>query len=197
MNDSIKDDQDIIEGFLQGSRKDYQTVSQWVLRVVKLGSWGLERYWDDVTQDVLLKLYVSLKESKFEFRSSLKTYVYRIAKFTCIDYLRRYSSKEKKEVELLQIGVFDPPQDRQEQNQADTFWRIHGLISQECRELWEMIFWQNLPYAEIAKKLDISEGTVKSRFFRCKERAIQLKKKLAKEGNLNTPHTTIGNGGEA
>lgn len=150
-----------------------------------------------MAQDVLLKVYVSLKESKFQFKSSLKTYVYRIAKFTCIDYLRRYSSKEKKEVELLQIGALDPQEDQQEQNQADTFWRIHRLISQECRELWEMIFWQNLPYTQIAKKLDISEGTVKSRFFRCKEKAIQLKKKLAKEGNLNTRDTTIGNGGEA
>ena len=183
MNTSHKEDRLLVEGFLAGRKHEYETILRWISQVVKLNSWGLNKYFDDITQDVLLKLYGNLKENRFEFAASLKTYVSRIAKFTCIDYLRRYSSKEQKEVELAEIRSDDNPEKETEKREERTiFWRIYRLMSSECRELWRMIFYEDLSYSQIAQRLDIKEGTVKSRFARCKEKAIALRKKLTEKG---------------
>ena len=182
MNTSHKEDQRLVESFLAGRKHEYQTIRKWVCQVVKLNSWGLNKYYDDITQDVLLKLHNNLKEKKFEFAASLKTYVYRIAKYTCIDYLRKHSSKEQKETELVEIRSSDDPEEEmQKKEERRILWRIYRLMPVECRELWKMIFYENLSYLQIAQKLDIKEGTVKSRFARCKEKAIALRKKLTEK----------------
>lgn len=183
MNSSYREDQELVEGFLAGRKSDCQIISKWVSRVVKLSSWGLNRYSDDISQDVLLKLYNNLKENKFKFASSLKTYVYRITKFTCIDYLRKYSSKEQKETELVEIHIdCDPEEEIQREQERKMLWRVYRVMSVECRELWKMVFWENLTYGQIAQKLGIKEGTIKSRFARCKEKAVWFRKKLTEEG---------------
>ena len=183
MNAYPKEDMKLVDGFLAGRKQEFQIISQWVCQVVKLNSWGLNRYSEDITQDVMLKLYNNLNENKFEFASSLKTYVYRIAKFTCIDYLRKYLSKEQKEVELIEIqSDCDPETDLEEKQEKKILWRIYRLMSSECRELWKMIFWDDLSYLQIAQRLKLQEGTVKSRFSRCKEKAVELRKKLTEKG---------------
>lgn len=189
MNASHKEDQRTIEGFLARREDECQTIGKWVSRVVKLNSWGLNEYVDDITQDILLKLYNNLRESKFQFAASLKTYVYRIAKFTCIEYLRKHSSKKRKEIQLHDFGFNrteaqgngNPEQEMEKFQERKLFWRIYRLMSSECRELWKMVFWENLSYKQIAQKMSIKEGTVKSRFARCKEKAIGLRKKLTEK----------------
>jgi len=181
LDTSQKQDRKIIQGFLAGRKEDYQTITRWISGVVRLGSWGLGRYSDDIIQDALLKLYINLKENRFQFRSGLKTYVYQISKFTCIDYLRKHSSKEQKEVRLVENRTIDPREDEKRKEQEEFFWRIYNLTSEECRHLWQMIFWENLSYSQIAQKLNLKGGTIKSRFARCKEKAIWLRKKLTEK----------------
>jgi RNA polymerase sigma-70 factor (ECF subfamily) len=175
----------MIAGFLAGRKREYQTISSWISRVVKLNSWGLEEYSDDITQDVLLRLYGNLEEKKFRFASDLKTYVCRIAKFTCVEYLRKQSSRRKRESPLTEIPSNDNPErDLVRKEEGKTLWRIYRLMSAECRQLWRMVFWESLSYLQIAERLGIKEGTVKSRFARCKGKAIRLRRKLTKKGQL-------------
>jgi len=91
----LKDDKKRIEGYLNGNQSAYFEISGWIETVVKNGYWGLNNQWADIIQDVRTKLYVNLKLNKFHFSSSLKTYVFRIAKYTCIDYLRKKYRDEK------------------------------------------------------------------------------------------------------
>ena len=193
LNTYPEEDIKLIEGFVAGRKQEYQIINQWVCRVVKLSSWGLNQYADDITQDILIKLYNNLKDAKFEFTSSLKTYVYRITKFTCIDYLRKHSSKEQKEIQLIEIpSNCDPEQEMEKNQERKMLWRIYRLMSVNCRELWKMVFWEDLSYGQIAQRLSIEEGTVKSRFARCKGKAIELRNKLTeKNGNIFDLHTTI------
>jgi RNA polymerase sigma-70 factor (ECF subfamily) len=182
---SYKEDRGLVEGFLTGEKKDYQTIRKWICQVINLKSWGLKEYAEDIMQDVLLKLYNCLKENKFEYSSSLKTYVYQITKFTCIDYLRRYLSRKQREVELAEIASTDNlEEDIEEKEKRKIFWRIYRLISQECRDLWKMVFWESFSYAQVAQRLNIPEGTVKSRFSRCKKKAVQVRKSLTEKENL-------------
>ena len=152
---------------------------------MKLNSWGLQEYCDDITQDVLLKVYDNLQENRFEFSASLKTYVYRIAKFTCIEYIRRHSTRRRRETQLTEMpGNDNPERDMLNKDERKMLWRIYRLMSAECRRLWRMIFWENLSYSQIAERVGIKEGTVKSRFARCKQKAIWLRKKLTEKDRL-------------
>ena len=172
----------MIAGFLAGRKREYRTISSWISKVVKLNSWGLEEYSDDITQDVLLKLYGNLQENRFEFAASLKTYVYRIAKFTCIEYLRKHSSRRKRESQLTEMpGNDNPERDMMNKEERKTLWRVYRLMSAECRQLWKMIFWENLSYSQVAERVGIKEGTVKSRFARCKQKATWITKKLTEK----------------
>jgi RNA polymerase sigma-70 factor (ECF subfamily) len=47
-------------------------------------------------------------------------------------------------------------------------------LPDECRELFELIFVSELSYQDIAQKLGIAPGTVKSRAFRCRESLSRL-----------------------
>jgi RNA polymerase sigma-70 factor (ECF subfamily) len=182
LESSLKEDQRTIERFLAGKEAECRNISKWISQVVNLHSWGLNEYRDDILQEVLIKLYYNLRESRFQFASSLKTYVYRITKFTCIEYLRRRSSKEKKEVRLTEIqSDIDPEKEMEEKQERLVLWRVYRLMSEECRQLWKMIFWEDLSYRQIAQKLAIRDGTVKSRFARCKEKAVGLRKKLTEK----------------
>src|SRR5690348_14098590 len=83
-------DKRLIEAFLQGEGAGHDTVRGWVAMAVRCGRLGraLQADWDDIVQDVLLKIFNNLRENLFTGQSSLKTYVYRIAQNTCIDYWR-------------------------------------------------------------------------------------------------------------
>lgn len=47
---------------------------------------------EDISQEVFLKFYKNI--SKYRCESSLKTYLFHIARSTCIDFLRRKKLKE-------------------------------------------------------------------------------------------------------
>lgn len=184
MSTPQNDHRRIIDGFVAGRKKEYETVRNWVSKVVKLNSWGLKEYSDDITQDVLLRLFDSFKENRFRFTASLKTYVCRVTKFTCIEYLRKHCSRSRKEIPLFDvISDDDPEKELRRKKERITLWRVYRLMSARCRELWKLVFWENLPYSQIAHRLGVKEGTVKSRFARCKDKAIWLRKKITeKEG---------------
>ena len=74
---------------------------------------------EEITQDVLIQLYTSLH--KFQEKSTLKTWIYRITINKCLDFIKHKNSQKRffifgkkspNEVELLNISNFEltPPQ---------------------------------------------------------------------------------------
>lgn len=56
--------------------------------------------------------------------------------------------------------------------------RILSIVGSECKDLWKMIFNDEMSYKEIAKTLGTTEGAVKTRVLRCKQKAVALGKKM-------------------
>jgi len=56
---------------------------------------------------------------------------------------------------------------------------IFNLVPRKCREIFHLIFVQELTYAESAEKLAISEGNLRVRLSRCRDRAIELDRKTS------------------
>jgi len=188
---SREDDARLKAGFLRGEKKAYATIDKWITTVVRNNRWDLGRDVLDIAQDVRLTIFENLQNDKFQFKSSLKTYVWRIAKYTCIDHLRcrkQLLSIDEKEIELVDAGK-DPSEELNEKEQKMLFMNLFQSLPQNCRDLWRMIWEEKLHYEKIAQRLKISEGTVKSRVARCKEKALELGRKIS--GNPDWIGSTV------
>jgi RNA polymerase sigma factor (sigma-70 family) len=169
----------LIEGYIKGEAREFFIITGWIEKVVSNFNWGLKDYNEDIIQDVRLKIYENLKENRFHSASMLKTYVYRVAKYTCIDFLRKSYNR-------LEINTTDFAENIEEEDASDRMIkeekeRIAQTILEEladmCRETLQLVFVEKLSYNEISAILNIAEGTVKSRVSRCIGKAVQLKEK--------------------
>ena len=141
---------------------------------------------EDLSQEVFIKVYTSIKD--FRGDSKLSSWMYRIAMNTCIDKTRR------KRLKLVEFDdkVAEKPEVKDDPQKAMESLAMQKQIDQALQKLpprQRMIFvmrhYNELLLKEIAEALQISEGTVKAQLFR----AIQkLQKELAflKRGKVNT-----------
>ena len=178
---------EIIQGYIKGNTREFFIVTNWIDQVVDNFSWVLKDFREDIVQEVRLKVFVNLKENKFRKASQLKTYVYRIAKYTCIDYLRKTYTHSESDLETEDIKDEDNALNRMIHVEKEKIINlILNEIAEMCREVLEMVFREKLSYNEISIIMNIAEGTVKSRVSRCIKKAIELKNKYWNEPKNNT-----------
>jgi len=174
----LSTDKKLIEGYLNGNQREFFEISDWINTVVKNEYWGLNNDWADIIQDIRIKLYINLKQKKFHHSASLKTYVCRIAKYTCIDYLRnKYRTKE---INAESIDIEDDNNNflsLVQKEQKQILRQILFELTEKCRKTLQLVFIEKLSYKKISSELNIAEGTVKSRVSRCIKKAIELRKK--------------------
>lgn len=127
---------------------------------------------DDVAQEVFIKAFQAF--DRFDGRSSLRTWLFRIAHNLCIDRMRK-SDRSVVETSLdcdADEGTWDIGDDRwqPEQMVLDDELIRHveaGLesMSEKLRTVLLLHDREDFAYDEIAQTLDLPLGTVKSRLF--------------------------------
>lgn len=115
---------------------------------------------DDVLQNTFIKVFRHLE--RFENRSELYTWMYRIASNEVLNHLR---SQKRSKVETLEVN---------DHREADTYVNTDGLadtleaIVRRLPERQQMVFrmryYDELPYKEIASLLNLTEGALKASF---------------------------------
>jgi RNA polymerase sigma-70 factor, ECF subfamily len=134
----------------------------------------------EVTQDVFIKIYHHLRE--FQFRSSLKTWVYRIAANTAFNAYKRLSRERRRTQEFETVAYTQAAEEetakelmKQEEQQAHKE-RLHALLSvlnpeqKMCIVLREI---EGLSYQEISRALKININTVRSRLKRARQALVE------------------------
>ncbi len=186
-NPDQKNQEKLIEGYIKGNAREFFLITHWIEQVVKNYQWGLENFNEDIVQDVRLKIYLNLKENKFQRNSKLKTYVYRISKYTCIDFLRKTYPSDKENFEQREIIDEDNALDSLINKEKE---RVLELVLNElasmCREILQMVFIEKLTYNAISSIFNIAEGTVKSRVSRCIKKAVEIKDKYWNDSKKST-----------
>lgn len=174
----------LIEEYTGGVARAHSQVDQWIRTIVDIRHWGLSHMRDDIIQEVHKRLFTNLSEGRFQARSSLKTYVAQITKYTCIEFLRQKIRGRSVDLGSVELRDTSPRPDEQLQSSEWVRQATEAIarLPESCRQLFDMIFAQQLSYQEIAQKLGIAEGTVKSRTSRCRE---NLSKQLQKK-NIRT-----------
>ncbi|HET9869260.1 MAG TPA: RNA polymerase sigma factor [bacterium] len=143
---------------------------------------------EDLAQEVFLAALKQLP--RFEFRSSLYHWLYRIAMYLCYERVRRRRRMVASEEEALETAALSGARDRQdkaeEENEkkrmTEILTRQKELLGEPCRGLLDLRDGQSLSYARIADVLRVPIGTVMSRLARCRESLKALFLKALREG---------------
>jgi len=126
---------------------------------------------EDLTQDIFLKLFKSLKT--FDRRANFSTWLISVSRNLCIDHyrsMRREHDVVTHDVDVVTLArpsVIDSPQAALEQRDRVALLRAAlDKLAPSLRTAVMLRDIQELSYQEIAEKLGVPEGTVKSRINR-------------------------------
>lgn len=129
---------------------------------------------EDIAAEVFAHLF--LKKEAFAFRSSLKTYLFAIAKNKAKKWLKKNSR-----INLYsESGENTSPEDIFFQDEKKKMlYRCLTRIKEEYRQILYLLYWEECSYNEIAKILKKSKKQIANLSFRGKQ---ALKKEMEREG---------------
>lgn len=114
---------------------------------------------EEITQDVFLKLWT--KVENYEPNTNFRAWLLRMTRNQAIDHLRR----ERKHIEGSVVWVMDDLGGPSNFPDDDARWIRNALhdLSDAQRDAIELAFLQGLTHEQIAERLEIPLGTIKSR----------------------------------
>jgi RNA polymerase sigma-70 factor (ECF subfamily) len=126
---------------------------------------------EDLTQDVFLKLFRSL--DTFDRRANFQTWLISVSRNLCIDHYRKVRkereaiSAEIDPAHLTPVANTKSPQaELEERDRVELLRRALDKLAPSLRSALMLRDIQELSYHEIAIRLNLPEGTVKSRINR-------------------------------
>ncbi len=145
---------------------------------------------EDIAQQVFVKVFYSLK--KFDMRSSLSTWIYRIALNESYDYLRKLKSRKlvyegdmvEQEGSFLDTTVrsADTTESVAEQSEnRDYLLKLLSAVSAEDRLLLVKKEVEGLTIEELSELTGLNDNTIKVRLFRARKKMVALAEKLKQD----------------
>ncbi len=133
---------------------------------------------EDLTQEIFLKIFRSLE--KFNQDADFSTWLSSVARNYCIDHYR--ASKREREVLVEDLVAFDlapassgnPHRLLEDRDRRSFLRKGLELLPEKLREAVVLRDLQGLSYQEMADRLSLPEGTVKSRINRGREELTRL-----------------------
>lgn len=159
------------DGFEELVRRYQRPITNYVYRMLNDYDSSL-----DVTQEVFIKVYNSLKKYSSEYKFS--TWLYRIAHNAAIDHMRRNTMIQQSLETENSDGTYqlqiESPNPTPEQDRELSEWRTEIEAVVKClpaayRDLILLRHSRDLSYDEIANVTELPLGTVKNRLFRARE----------------------------
>ncbi len=128
---------------------------------------------DDVVQETYLRAYRSLVGNKFRGESALSTWLYTIARN---ESLRMSSKLEREEKKIEKLKNTPQADETEDSGLIEKYFNLLKKIPEKYSDIL-FHYYNGFSEKEIAEKLQISKGTVKSR----NSRGKALLKKLSME----------------
>jgi RNA polymerase sigma-70 factor (ECF subfamily) len=141
---------------------------------------------EDLTQEIFLKVFRGLE--KFHRDADFGTWLSSVARNYCIDHYR--ASKREREVlvedllafELAPASSGNPYRQLEDSDRRSLVRRGLDLLPDKLREAVVLRDLQGLSYQEMAERLALPEGTVKSRINRGREELARLLRRARQPG---------------
>ena len=141
----------------------------------------------DAAQEVFVRIYKSI--ASFRGDSSLSTWIFRITRNVCSDFLRKrkgfVKSLDEEEDDEPKLEIPDeknaPHTDYEKKERVYVVREAISELDEHQRTVLTLFDLNGLSYEEIAEITHVPVGTVKSRLYRARE---ALRKKLEKNKEL-------------
>ena len=145
---------------------------------------------EDLAQEAFVRIWRGLEG--FNMDSKFSTWAYRLTTNVCIDYLRKekknnnvslFTEDDEGEEAELQIPDerYSPQRQMEQEELRQSVDRAMNSLDPQYRQILALRELGGLSYDEIARQLDLKEGTVKSRIARAREHMRRL---LTSDGNF-------------
>jgi RNA polymerase sigma-70 factor (ECF subfamily) len=166
------EDKEIIDSFLIGNKNAFNII---VLKYQKRVYWTVRRMVvdhddaDDITQEVFVKLYSSLKD--FRGESTLFTYLYKIAINYSLNHIKKNKNKMLRETPIdddftekySDNNTSDSSMESQSKNKIISEAIL--ILPEQQRAVFNMRFYDDMTYEEISSVLNKSVGGLKANYF--------------------------------
>lgn len=126
---------------------------------------------NDVLQNVLIKVHQNL--ASFRGESSLYTWLYRIARNESLNFIngRKRHATVDLDLPLLEIQAGHISLDSSDEEQLfDLFHQAIDQLPEKQALVFQLKYFENLKYSEIAEKLNMSEGGLKANFHHARQK---------------------------
>lgn len=161
----------------RGSGRDKELAWEEIIRRFRRRVFGIAykftgRYEEsqDLTQEIFLRVFKSL--DKFDASADFGTWLYSVSRNHCIDHYRS-GRREREHLVRHELSLedfaskrFDPHRDIEVQDKRKLLLQGLSNLPEKLREAVILRDIQELTYQEIVDKLELPEGTVKSRINR-------------------------------
>jgi RNA polymerase sigma-70 factor (ECF subfamily) len=124
---------------------------------------------EDLSQEVFIKAFENLH--KFEFKSSLKTWLYRIAMNTFLnskktaDISNKLTKSEDAELENYKNQANNPHEELEYNELFKGFENALHNLPERQREVFSLRYFEQMKYEEISDLLGVSVGGLKANYF--------------------------------
>jgi RNA polymerase sigma-70 factor (ECF subfamily) len=141
----------------------YKTYSAKIFRIC-LGYFNNSDLAKDITQETFITVWENLP--KFQNRSSIGTWIYRIATNKCLRQIQKEKSHPKSELPSNLIAI-EPSYEKEEK-----LTKLHQYISElpELEKIITTLSLEDVPQEKIAEIIGISHANVRVKFHRIKEK---------------------------
>lgn len=181
---SIHNDQRLVELVIEGDSRAFDTLfarHRDMIYAMLLKFTGNSDDVEDLMQEAFMKAY--LKIGSYNPKYDFGAWIYTIARNTFVDFnrLRKNNALNPQQNLSLEGGghsqistVTTPEEYIIHAQQRAQIERYIAMLPEDYRQLFELRFIDEYSYDEIAEKLDMKLGTVKTRIFRVRNMMCRL-----------------------
>jgi RNA polymerase sigma-70 factor, ECF subfamily len=146
-------------------------VYRFVLRLVRNESTA-----EDLISEVFLDVW--RQAGKFEGRAAVSTWLLAIARFKALSELRRRPEEELDEetAETIEDTTDTPEVALQKKDKSELLRKCLTELSQEHREIIDLVYYHEKSVEEVAEIVGIPEATVKTRMFYARKKLAEILK---------------------
>lgn len=186
---------------------DFELLDAWKAGDAEAGNALFERHFeavcrffrnkvDEGVDDLIQRTFLACVESRDRFRgeATFRTYLFTVARHELFAQLRR-REREQKRFDPLEHSVHDlgptptgiVAQHRSQRLLLEALRRIPV----DLQVALELFYWEDMPASELARVLDLPEGTVRTRIRRARQLVEEALRELA-EGDPDLASTLAG-----
>ncbi|TAE38330.1 MAG: sigma-70 family RNA polymerase sigma factor [Sphingobacteriales bacterium] len=125
---------------------------------------------NDLLQETFLKVWQNL--AKFREQSQISTWIYRIAVNTCLTYLKKEKRQNKEEL-TPNIAESQAEEVSDKQEQISQLYACIAKLEENERLIITMVM-DEIPYPQIAEIAGISDGNLRVKIHRIKQKLTEL-----------------------